>query len=265
MGMRLKAGRDFSWQDADAGQPVVIVNETAARRHWPGQDPVGRLALTTGASGWQDARVVGVISDVRQYGIEDALDAEMYLPVWQANPEGAELVLRTSLPPESLAGSVRKTLRDLNPLQPAADLQPLERIVNQSVSPRRFFVMLVGSFAALGLLLASLGIFGVVSYSVTRQTQEIGIRMALGSTASRVQLDVIGRSLRLALVGIVLGTLASFGAARWIASMLFGTTPTDPATMLAVVLLVGSVALVGGYIPARRASRIEPIVALRTQ
>jgi ABC-type antimicrobial peptide transport system permease subunit len=221
--------------------------------------------LITGNAGWQDSRVVGVISDVRQYGVEDSLDAEMYQPVWQADPEGAELVLRTSLPPEALVASVRSTLRAINPSQPAADLLPLEHVVDRSVSPRRFFVLLVGSFAALGLLLASLGIFGVVSYSVTRQTQEIGIRMALGSSASRVQLDVIARSLRLACAGIVLGTLVSLGAARWIASMLFGTRPTDPVTILGVVLLVGVVALVGGYFPARRASRIDPIVALRTQ
>jgi ABC-type antimicrobial peptide transport system permease subunit len=240
----------------------VIINEAAARRHWPGQDVVGRMALTTGNGGWQATRVVGVIADVREHSLETSTDPEMYLPVWQAGPEGAELVVRTKLPPEALATSVMKTLRALNPSQPAAELRPLQQIVDQSVSPRRFFMLLVGVFAALGLLL---GIFGIISYSVTRQTQEIGIRMALGASTSQVQLQVIGRAVRLALAGAVLGIVASLATARWIASMLFGTRPTDPATILSIVLLLGFVAFAAGYIPARRASRIDPMVALRVQ
>jgi predicted permease len=265
MGMRLKQGRDFSWQDGENKEPVVIINEAAARRHWPGQDVVGRMALTTGNGGWQATRVVGVIADVREHSLETSTDPEMYLPVWQAGPEGAELVVRTKLPPEALATSVMKTLRALNPSQPAAELRPLQQIVDQSVSPRRFFMLLVGVFAALGLLLASLGIFGIISYSVTRQTQEIGIRMALGASTSQVQLQVIGRAVRLALAGAVLGIVASLATARWIASMLFGTRPTDPPTILSIVLLLGFVAFAAGYFPARRASRIDPMVALRVQ
>ena len=263
MGMRLKEGRDFSWQDASSRESVVVINESAARRHWLGQDSVGRMALTTGNSGWQPARVIGVISDVREHSVEVSSDPEMYLPAWQAGPEGAELGVRTRLPPEALAASLMKTLRALNPGQPAAELRPLQRIVDQSVSPRRFFVLLVASFATLGLFLASLGIFGVISYSVTRRTQEIGVRMALGASSSQVRLHVITRALRLTLTGAVVGTLVSFAAARWIASMLFGTKPTDPATFLSTVLLLGFVALVAAYIPARRASRIEPHIALR--
>ena len=191
MGMRLKSGRDFSWSDASNREPLVIVNEAAARRHWPGEDPVGRVALTTGNGGWHDTRVIGVVADVRQHSLETASDPEMYLPTWQADPEGAELVVRSTLPPETLAAPVMRTLRSLNPSQPATELRPLQRIVDQSVSPRRFFVMLVAAFAVLALVLASLGIYGVISYSVVRQTQEIGIRMALGAPARRVQRDVI--------------------------------------------------------------------------
>jgi ABC-type antimicrobial peptide transport system permease subunit len=135
--------------------------------------------------------------------------------------------------------------------------------VDHAVSPRRFFVLLVTVFAALGLLLASLGIYGVISYSVTRQTREIGIRMALGATATRVQWGVISRTLRLALLGIAVGTLASIAVARSIASLLFGTGPTDPAAYVSMVLLLSAVALVAGYLPARRASRIDPMAALR--
>jgi ABC-type antimicrobial peptide transport system permease subunit len=157
-----------------------------------------------------------------------------------------------------------KTLRTLNPAQPASEFRPLQEIVDRSVSPRRFFVMLVGAFAALGLILASLGVYGVIFYSVTRQTQEIGIRMALGATAPQVQIGVIARAMRLAFAGIVAGSIASLAAARWIESLLFGTRPTDPQTFAGIFLLIGAVALVAGYIPARRASRIDPIIALRT-
>jgi hypothetical protein len=143
--------------------------------------------------------VVGVISDVRESSVEERSGIEMYLPATQADPEGAELVVRSQVPPEALASSVMRTLRAYNPEQPAAEFRPIQSIVDHAVSPRRFFVLLVGIFAGLGLLLASLGIYGVISYSVTRQTQEIGIRMALGASTERVQLGVIARTMRLVL------------------------------------------------------------------
>ena len=260
MGMHLEEGRDFSWQDSSDRETVVILNQAAARHFWPGEDPLGRLGLVND----HDTRVIGVIADVRENSVEFAAGPEIYLPATQADPEGAELVIRTKLPPEALAMSVMKTLRSLNPSQPASEFRPLQQIVDHAVSPRRFFVMLVASFAALGLVLASLGIYGVISYSVTRQTQEIGIRMALGATAFQVQRGVIARALRLALAGVALGTIGSFAAAKWIAALLFGTRPTDPATFAGIVVLLCAVALVAGYVPARRASRIDPMIALRT-
>jgi predicted permease len=259
MGMHLLEGRDFTWQDTQGREAAVIINQAAARRFFPGEDPVGRLALVNG-----DTRVIGVIADVREHSLEVSAQPEMYLPAAQADPEGAELVIRTKLPPEALASGVMRTLRALNPSQPAAEFRPLQQIVDHAVSPRRFFVMLVAIFALLGLTLASLGIYGVISYSVTRQTQEIGIRMALGATAFQVQRGVIARALRLALAGVTVGTIGSFAAAKWIASLLFGTRPTDPATFAGIVVLLCVVALFAGYLPARRASRIDPMIALRT-
>jgi predicted permease len=261
MGIRLTEGRDISWADIFNNENVVIINETVARKLWPGQDPIGRLALTGGA----ETRVIGVIADVRETNAEENAGWQMYLPATkQFGPEGAELVVRSKLPPATLATAVMSTLRQISPGQPAAEFKPIQNLVDHATSPRRFFVLLVGISAGLGLLLASLGIYGVISYSVTRQTQEIGIRMALGATAARVQAGVIARTLRLALLGIAAGTVASFAVARGIASLLFGTEPTDPATLAGMILLLTAVAFFAGYIPARRASRINPMTALRS-
>lgn len=259
--MRLIEGRDISWADIFNNEKVVIINETVARKLWPGQDPIGRIALAGGA----EARVIGVISNVHETNAEDDAGWQMYLPATkQFGPEGAELVVRSKLPPAALATDVMSTLRQINPAQPATEFKPIQNLVDHATSPRRFFVLLVGIFAGLGLLLASLGIYGVISYSVTRQTQEIGIRMALGATQSRVLFGVIWKTLRLAFVGIGVGAVASIGVARLIASLLFGTAPTDPFTFGGMVVLLGTVALLAGYLPARRASRIDPMIALRT-
>jgi predicted permease len=261
MGMRLNEGRDITWEDVLDNRSVVVLNETVARKLWPGRDPIGRIALAGGT----EAQVIGVIADVRESSAEDNAGAQMYLPATkQFGPTGANLVVRSKLPPSALATTVMSTLRQINPAQPATEFKPIQDLVDHATSPRRFFVLLVGVFACLGVLLASLGIYGVVSYSVTRRTQEIGIRMALGATETRVQLDVIWKTLRLALIGITVGIIASFAVARLIASLLFRTAPTDPLTFVGMVLLLGAVALLAAYLPARRASTIDPMIALRT-
>ena len=257
MGMRLRRGRDISWRDGPNTEHSIVINEAAARREWPGQDPVGRLV------GSGDARVVGVISDVRESSLEEQAGAQIYVPITQFQPEGTELVVRTRLPISALEPAVMSTLRSLNPGQPRTEFRAIQQIVDHAVSPRRFLVLLVSAFAGFGLILASLGIYGVISYSVAQQSQEIAIRMALGATAGRVQLGVGARTLRVALIGIGIGSVASFAAARGIASLLFGTEPTDPAIFAATIALLGAVALLAGRIPARRASRIDPMAVLR--
>lgn len=260
MGMRLRGGRDISWRDTSETEHAIIVNQAAARREWPGQDPVGRVVYGPGRG---PSRVVGVIADVRESSLEDQASVQMYIPITQFNPEGTELVVRSRLPISAIEPAVMSTLRSLNPGQPRTEFRAIQQIVDHAVSPRRFLVMLVSAFAAFGLILASLGIYGVISYSVTRQSQEIGIRMALGATASQVQLRVVAHTMRLALIGIGIGSVASFAVAKGIASLLFGTEPTDPAIFAAMIALLGAVALVAGQIPARRASHIDPMAVLR--
>ena len=261
MGMRLLQGRDIGWDDLINNRSVVVINESVADKLWPGKDPIGRHAM----AGGMESEVIGVIADVRESSAEDSGGAQMFLPATkQFSPEGSFLVVRSTLPAASLAISVMRTLREINPGQSATEFRPVQGLVDRATSPRRFFLLLVGAFAGLGLLLASLGIYGVITYSVTRQTQEIGIRMALGATQTRVLLDVVGKTLLLALIGIAIGVITAFAVARLIASLLFRTAPTDPLTFVGMMVLLGVVALLAGYLPARRASKIDPMVALRT-
>ncbi len=260
MGMRLRGGRDLSWHDGATAEHAILINEAAARREWPGQDPVGRTAYGIGRG---EARVVGVVADVRESSLEDEAGAQVYMAITQFQPEGTELVVRTKLPVSTIEPAVMSTLRSLNPGQPRTQFREIQQIVDHAVSPRRFLVVLVSAFAAFGLILASLGIYGVISYSVTRQSQEIGIRMALGATAWQVQWAVFLQTLRLSLAGLAIGGVASAIVARAIASLLFGTEPRDPAVFAAMIALLGAVALVAGHLPARRASRIDPMTVLR--
>lgn len=265
MGTALR-GRDFSWDDHPNGPSVVIISRAYAQflahyAHWPNNDAVGQV-LT---SGNQDLHVIGVADDVHAETVEGDTGWQIYYPTTQAGPAGAQLVVRTTLPPAQLSGSILRTLRDLNPKQTAAEFKPMQMLVDHANSPRRFFMMLVSVFAALGLLLAAIGIYGVISYSVTRQTQEIGIRMALGASATHVQKRILANTLRLATIGVVLGGVASIVTARFIASLLYDTSPWDGVTYCAMAVALLAVSAAAGYLPALRASHIDPLVALRSE
>jgi len=260
MGIRLH-GREFTWEDGPHSERVVLINASAARIYWPNEDAVGKVLLR----GKEQDRVVGVVDDVHEENVEGGAGSQIYYPITQQGPNGAQLVVRSNLPPVVLGPSVLRALRELNPNQPAAEFRPIRSIVDRAVSPRRFFMLLVAAFAGLGLVLATLGIYGVISYSVTQKTPEIGIRMALGAAVGQVRSLVLASTLRLAGAGMLLGALLSLALSHVIASLLFATSPWDAPAYLGMALALLLVALVAGYIPARRASRIEPMRVLRVR
>ena len=258
-------GRDFTWSDTTKTDQVIMINKSFAKfldayGKWADGDVLGK-PLANG--GGRDLHVVGIVDDVHEENVDGDAGWQIYYPFTQATPSGAELVVRTTMQPSALATSVLTTLREMNPQQPMAEFKPIRMLVTHAVSGRQFFMLLVLAFATLGLLLAALGIYGVISYSVTRKTQEIGIRMALGATAGLVRREVMTGTLRLALIGTVIGVGASLAAAKLISSLLFETSPWDAGTYIAMAVALLAVAALSGYIPAFRASRINPMVALR--
>jgi predicted lysophospholipase L1 biosynthesis ABC-type transport system permease subunit len=241
----------------------MVVNETMARTLWPGEDPLGKYVLGACA---KERKVVGVVGDVRHLALEQTSGNEMYIPLRQCGDlPTADLVLRSTLPPAQIIGAVRAALLPLAPNLPGNDFRTLQQIVDKSTSPRRFIVLLLGGFAVFALVLASLGIYGLISYSVNQRTQEIGIRMALGASARDVKGRIMAQTLRLAVIGMALGTAASWVVVRSAGGLLFGVTPRDPGTFAGMLVVLTLVALIAGYLPARRASRVDPMVALRAE
>jgi predicted permease len=262
MKIPLRAGRIFTAHDTAESERSVILNQSLAKRLWPDRDAVGQQTLITDKTPW---RVVGVVANVRHSSLEEEGGNEFYLPITQLGANSVDLVVRTRLAPEAIAADVRAAIRKVDPTLPTSEFRTLEGVVDRAVSPRRFVVLLLGGFAALALVLASLGIYGVVSYSVSQRTQEIGIRMALGASAANVQLSVLRQTLLLALTGSVIGLVASAGAARLMESLLYGVQPGDMVTFAGMLIVLTLVAAVAGYVPALRASRIDPMSALRSE
>lgn len=263
LGVPLVAGRDLSEHDTLVSEPVMLINETMARTVFPDRDPVGQYILGGCA---KERRIVGVVGDVRHLALEQASGNEMYIPMRQCRDQSsADLVVRSALPAAALAGALREALRPIAPNITTNDIRTLQSIVDRSVSPRRFTVMLLGAFSAFALVLASLGIYGLISYSVNQRTPEIGIRLAIGASTADVKRQVIFQTLSLAAVGMAIGAVASWALARGMRTLLFEVTATDPGTFGAMLAILGGVALLAGYLPARRAAGIDPMIALRAE
>jgi putative ABC transport system permease protein len=263
MGIPVNAGRTFTNQDTAQTTPVVIINEALARKIFPGEDPVGRR-LTV----WRDEKfmreIVGVVGNVKPSALDAEDDAlQLYVPHAQDPSNVMSLVIRTKGEPTTLTAAVRREVLALDRDQPVYDVKTMEDVVAAAVAPRRAPMLLFSVFASVALLLAAVGIYGVISYSVTRRTHEIGIRMALGAQTKDVLKMVVGRGMALTLIGISIGLVAAFALTRVMSSLLFNVSATDPLTFAVVAVLLAAVALVASYIPARRATKIDPMVALR--
>jgi putative ABC transport system permease protein len=257
MGTPVRAGRGFTEQDTNQAPRVVIINETFARRYFPGEEALGQRL-------WKQT-IVGIVADVKRFGLESEVLPEVYTPTTQSDHPASFnfLAVRTAGEPQAVVAAIRQQLNELGGNPQISDVKLMEERLAEAEAPRRFQMWLFGLFGAVALLLAAVGVYGVLAYSVSRRTHEIGIRMALGAQPRDVLQHVIRQGMTLALIGVVLGLAASLALTRSLASLLFQTTPTDPATFVAITLLLTGVALVACYLPARRATKVDPLIALR--
>ena len=273
----VKRGRAFTERDDGAAPPVVVINERMAQQFWKDGDPLNDRILIGGGAmrelGNEPARqIIGVVGDVRDGGLNNDPGPRMYVPQGQVTDEinalnlritPAAWVVRTKVEPYSLSGPIQEQLRQVSGL-PVSDVRSMNDVVARSISRQRFNMLLMTVFGSSALLLAAIGIYGLMAYSVAQRTQEIGIRLALGAEGSRVRNMVIVQGLRLTLVGVLVGLASAFGLARFVASLLFGVKAWDPAIFVIVPIVLTFVALVAVWLPAGRASRVDPVIALRT-
>jgi putative ABC transport system permease protein len=263
MGIPLIRGEGFTERHTRDAPSVMIINETMARRYFPGEEPIGkRINLGNPQSDpWRT--IIGVVKDVHDEGLDTDPYPQMYSPLAQFPANAMTLVARTGGDPLALAPNIRGELAAIDRDQPLTNLRTMEQVMSQSISRQRFNMTLIAIFSVVGLILATVGIYGVMSYSVTQRTHEIGIRMALGAQARDVLKLVVGQGMLLALVGVGAGLVIAFGLTRVMSSLLFGVSATDPLTFGAVALLLAAVAALACFIPARRAMKVDPMVALR--
>jgi putative ABC transport system permease protein len=264
MGIRLMAGRLFDDRDIQGGPDVVIINQTMGQTFWPGQDPIGRRVQPGMSDPW--CTIIGVVEDVKNAGIDRPAGTEIYLPYRQTQASGNRTmyaVLRGKGDPRPLIGAVRQELAQLDPALPLAQVRLMDDVMSAAQSQPRFLTLLLGLFSGVALAIATVGIYGVISYSVARRSKEFGLRLALGAQPGDVLRLVMKQGAGLALLGVGVGLIAAFALTRLMSSLLFGVTPTDPVTFASVTLILAAVAMAACYFPARRATKVDPIQTLR--
>jgi putative ABC transport system permease protein len=264
MGIRLVRGRVFTAQDDAKAPRVAIINETLARQHFPNEDPIGkRINITNGPDAWRE--IVGIVGDIKQYGVDKATSNQSYEPFAQVPFSSLNIVIRTNGAPAALLGAIRPTVYAVDKDQPIGAIRPLEEIVADSIARQRFAMTLLTVFSLVALVIAAVGIYGVMAYSVVQRTGEFGIRMALGAQQRDVLRLVLAQGGKLVGLGLLIGLTATLAASRAMGSMLFNTSAQDPLTLGTITLLLGAVALVACLLPAARATKVNPIEALRAE
>jgi len=265
LGTPLLVGRAFTADDRANAPRVAIVNQTFVKRFMPNEDPIGKyveIGMTVDGVR-QGGQIVGVVGDMRDDALDATAEPTFYLPFDQTPGESMVITARTAAPPASITSALRGIVRDLDPTLPVYGVQTMEDHVASSVSRQRFYATLLGVFAAVALALAAVGLYGVIAYAVSQRTHELGVRVALGATGQRISRMVIGEGVILTVVGVMVGLAASLAGARLIAKLLYNVKTSDPLTFVGVALLLGAVAACASYIPARRAARVDPLVAMR--
>jgi putative ABC transport system permease protein len=265
LGIQLVRGRDFTIEDMQPGAPpVAVINERMAARYWPNDDPVGRritLGLPRPDNPW--ITIVGIARDVPHRAVDSRPEPDWYASRLLSPQRHRFVFVRSALPAASLTAAMRKTVASIDPHQPISSVKTMEQVIRTTTAPRRFNALLLGVFAAIALVLATLGIYSVISYSITLRTQEIGVRMALGANRPAILMMVLRKGVVLTLIGASIGLAGAFGLSRWMSSLLFGVSAFDPATYLVVFLVALGAAASASLIPAWRASRVDPLKALR--
>jgi predicted permease len=265
LGIPLIRGRIFDEHDGADTPHVAVISESLAHDRWPHQDPIGHTIEFGNMDG--DLRlltIVGIVGDTREYGLDEAARPTVYVNLFQRPNAEMTVTMLSDADTRSVSSAARGILRDLNPEIPA-NFQTFQQVYSASLGSRKFNVILIGFFAITALLLASAGVFGVMAYSVSRRTREIGVRVALGATSQDVLRMVLGQGMRTILIGVAIGILGSFALTRTVSSLLFGVTATDPVTFGGVTLLLITAALLACYLPAMRATKVDPMVALRDE
>jgi putative ABC transport system permease protein len=257
-------GRGFTAADHDKSQHVAVVDQAFVKKHFPGQDPIGQgINIGNGVDGYYD--IVGVVGDVHYQALDAVAAPTMYIPIKQDVFNTVWVVVRgKSGDAASLGGVARTVLKEIDPALPAFSISPLEAVVTESVAQKRFSMLLLSLFAGVALFLAGVGLYGVVAYGVSQRTREVGLRMAIGAQPSDVLLMIVGGGMKVALVGVVIGIGASLALARYIESLLFEVAPFDVMSYVVTALTLLVVAAIACYVPARRAMRVDPTIALQS-
>jgi putative ABC transport system permease protein len=269
VGMKLLKGRGFTAQDDQDHPGVAVVNESFVKQYFPNEEPVGRrIKAGPPTRIWKGQRltsfeIVGVVHDVKSAGLQAAAEPTYYLPTSQAPLEDMTVLVRTTGEPTALVSPIRQVVLAIDPSQPISNISTMDKIVSDSIARPRLNMLLMGLFGALALILAAVGIYGLLSYAVTQRTQELGIRMALGAQVADVLGLVLRQGMKLALIGEAIGLLGSFALTRVMQRLLFGVTPTDVSIFVAVTGVLTTVALLACYFPARRAAKVDPLIAIR--